>query len=164
MSIEFLIGGNGTQQVMLPARMANRHGMIAGATGTGKTVTLQVLAEGFSRIGVPCFMADVKGDLSGLSRPGEANDKTAARAKDTGDNWAPSGFPVEFLSLGTKGIGVPVRATVDSFGPVLLSKVLGLNATQESTLGLIFHWAKEKNHPLVTLDNLRTVISHLAGD
>ena len=95
-------------------------------------------------------MADVKGDLSGLARPGEANDKTAARAKDTGDNWQATGFPVEFLSLGTDGVGVPVRATVASFGPVLLSKVLGLNATQESTLGLIFHWAKDKTsagHP-----------------
>ncbi|RUP03610.1 MAG: DUF853 family protein [Mycobacterium sp.] len=153
-----------TAQIRIPLATINRHGLVAGATGTGKTKTLQLIAEQLSAAGVPVFMADVKGDLSGLSRPGEANDKTAARARDTGDNWEPSGFPVEFLSLGTGGIGVPVRATVDSFGPVLLSKVLGLNATQESTLGLIFHWAKENNHPLVTLGNLRTVISHLAGD
>ncbi|WP_459979809.1 helicase HerA-like domain-containing protein, partial [Mycobacterium avium] len=85
--------------------------------------------------GVPVLMADVKGDLSGLSRPGQGDDRTAARAKDTGDDWQATAFPVEFLSLGTNGIGVPIRATVESFGPVLLSKVLGLNATQESTLG-----------------------------
>ena len=132
-----------TAQIRIPLATINRHGLVAGATGTGKTKTLQLIAEQLSAAGVPVMMADVKGDLSGLSRPGEANDKTAARAKDTGDDWAATGFPVEFLSLGTGGIGVPVRATVASFGPVLLSKVLGLNATQESTLGLIFHWANE---------------------
>lgn len=153
-----------TAQIRIPLATVNRHGLVAGATGTGKTKTLQLIAEQLSAAGVPVLMADVKGDLSGLSKPGEANDKTAARARDTGDNWVPTGFPVEFLSLGTGGLGVPVRATVDSFGPVLLSKVLGLNATQESTLGLIFHWAKEKNRRLVTLDDLRAVISHLASD
>jgi DNA helicase HerA-like ATPase len=153
-----------TAQIRIPLATINRHGLVAGATGTGKTKTLQLIAEQLSAAGVPVFMADVKGDLSGLSRPGEANDKTAARARDTGDNWAPAGFPVEFLSLGTDGIGVPVRATVESFGPVLLSKVLGLNATQESTLGLIFHWADQNNRPLVTLSNLRAVISHLTGE
>ncbi|OBK30403.1 ATPase [Mycobacterium asiaticum] len=151
-------------QIRIPLATINRHGLVAGATGTGKTKTLQLIAEQLSAAGVPVFMADVKGDLSGLSRPGEGNDKTAARAKDTGDDWEPAGFPVEFLSLGTDGIGVPVRATVASFGPVLLSKVLGLNATQESTLGLIFHWAKENDRPLVTLDNLRNVISHLTSE
>lgn len=153
-----------TAQIRIPLATINRHGLVAGATGTGKTKTLQLIAEQLSATGVPVFMADVKGDLSGLSRPGEANDKTAARARDTGDDWAPAGFPVEFLSLGTDGIAVPVRATVASFGPVLLSKVLGLNATQESTLGLIFHWANENNRPLVTLSNLRAVISHLTGE
>ena len=153
-----------TAQIRIPLATINRHGLVAGATGTGKTKTLQLIAEQLSAAGVPVFMADVKGDLSGLSRPGEGNDKTAARAKDTGDNWEPTGFPIEFLSLGTDGIGVPVRATVAGFGSVLLSKVLGLNATQESTLGLIFHWAKENNRPLVTLNNLRTVISHLTSD
>lgn len=151
-------------QIRIPLATVNRHGLVAGATGTGKTKTLQLIAEQLSAAGVPVFMADVKGDLSGLSRPGEGNDKTAARARDTGDNWEPTGFPVEFLSLGTGGIGVPVRATVAGFGPVLLSKVLGLNTTQESTLGLIFHWANENNRPLVTLGNLRAVISHLTGD
>jgi uncharacterized protein len=151
-----------TAQIRIPLATINRHGLVAGATGTGKTKTLQLIAEQLSAAGVPILMADVKGDLSGLSKPGEANDKTAARAKDTGDDWAATGFPVEFLSLGTGGIGVPVRATVASFGPVLLSKVLGLNATQESTLGLIFHWAKDKR--LVTLNDLRDAISHLTSD
>jgi uncharacterized protein len=161
-----VIDGNAdpTAQIRIPLATVNRHGLVAGATGTGKTKTLQLIAEQLSAAGVPVLMADVKGDLSGLSRPGESNDKTAARAKDTGDSWAATGFPVEFLSLGTDGLGVPIRATVDSFGPVLLSKVLGLNATQESTLGLIFHWADENNRPLITLDQLRTVISHLTSD
>src|ERR1700691_2874160 len=132
-----------TAQIRIPLATINRHGLVAGATGTGKTKTLQLIAEQLSAAGVPVLMADVKGDLSGLSKPGEANDKTAARAKDTDDDGVATGYPVEFLSLGTEGIGVPVRATVASFGPVLLSKVLGLNATQESTLGLIFHWAKD---------------------
>ena len=151
-------------QVRIPLATVNRHGLVAGATGTGKTKTLQVIAEQLSAAGVPVMMADVKGDLSGLSKPGEANDKTVARAKDTGDDWTPTAFPVEFLSLGTGGIGVPVRATISSFGPILLSKVLGLNATQESTLGLIFHWADQKGLPLLDLKDLRAVITHLTSD
>ncbi|OBA63199.1 ATPase [Mycobacterium sp. 1100029.7] len=153
-----------TAQIRIPLATVNRHGLVAGATGTGKTKTLQLIAEQLSAAGVSVLMADVKGDLSGLSRPGQADDKTAARAKDTGDDWSATGFPVEFLSLGTDGVGVPIRATIASFGPVLLSKVLGLNATQESTLGLIFHWAKQGNRPLVTLDQLRAAISHLTSD
>lgn len=153
-----------TAQIRIPLATINRHGLVAGATGTGKTKTLQLIAEQLSAAGVAVLMADVKGDLSGLARPGEANDKTTARAKDTGDSWQPTGFPVEFFSLGTGGVGVPVRATVASFGPVLLSKVLGLNATQESTLGLIFHWAQQAGRPLTTLADLRGVISHLASD
>ncbi|BBX91600.1 ATPase [Mycolicibacterium boenickei] len=151
-------------QVRIPLATVNRHGLIAGATGTGKTKTLQVIAEQLSAAGVPVVMADVKGDLSGLSRPGEANEKTDQRAKDTGDTWTPTAFPVEFLSLGTEGIGVPVRATITSFGPILLSKVLGLNATQESTLGLIFHWADQKGLPLLDIKDLRSVIQFLTSD
>src|SRR6516165_10468359 len=115
-----------TAQIRIPLATINRHGLVAGATGTGKTKTLQVIAEQLSAAGVPVLMADVKGDLSGLSKPGEANDKTAQRAKDTGDDWTPTAFPVEFLSLGTEGVGVPVRATITNFGPILLAKVLGL--------------------------------------
>ena len=153
-----------TAQIRIPLATINRHGLVAGATGTGKTKTLQLIAEQLSAAGVAVLMADMKGDLSGLSRAGEANDKTAARAKDTGDNWDPTAFPVEFLSLGTSGVGVPVRATISSFGPILLSKVLGLNATQESTLGLIFHWADKRGLPLLDLKDLRAVISHLTSD
>ncbi len=160
-----------TAQVRIPLATVNRHGLVAGATGTGKTKSLQVLAEQLSAAGVPVLMADVKGDLSGLSRPGETGDKIAQRAKDTGDEWTPTAFPVEFLSLGTPhasggptGIGVPVRATISSFGPILLSKVLRLNATQESTLGLIFHWADQKGLSLLDLKDLRAVIQFLTSD
>lgn len=151
-------------QIRIPLATVNRHGLVAGATGTGKTKTLQLIAEQLSAAGVAVLMADVKGDLSGLARPGEAADKTAARAKDTGDDWVPTAFPVEFLSLGASGVGVPVRATVSSFGPILLAKVLGLNATQESTLGLIFHWADQRGLPLLDLKDLRAVITHLTSD
>jgi DNA helicase HerA-like ATPase len=153
-----------TAQIRIPLATVNRHGLVAGATGTGKTKTLQVIAEQLSAAGVPVLMADVKGDLSGLSRPGESSDKITARAKETGDKWEASAFPVDFLSLGTKGIGVPVRATIASFGPILLSKVLGLNATQESTLGLIFHWADQQDYELLDLKDLRAVISYLTSD
>jgi DNA helicase HerA-like ATPase len=153
-----------TAQVRIPLATVNRHGLVAGATGTGKTKTLQVIAEQLSAAGVPVVMADIKGDLSGLSQPGVANDKTAQRAKDTGDQWTPTAFPVEFLSLGTAGVGVPVRATMTSFGPILLSKVLGLNPTQESTLGLIFHWADQKQLALLDLKDLRAVIQFLTSD
>src|SRR3984885_10740321 len=153
-----------TAQIRIPLATINRHGLVAGATGTGKTKTLQVIAEQLSAAGVPVLMADVKGDLSGLSRPGQSSEKITARAKETGDNWQATAFPVDFLSLGTKGIGVPVRATIASFGPILLSKVLGLNATQESTLGLIFHWADQKSYELLDLKDLREVISTLTSD
>lgn len=151
-------------QVRIPLATVNRHGLIAGATGTGKTKTLQVIAEQLSAAGVPVVMADVKGDLSGLSAPGATGEKIDQRAKDTGDTWTPTAFPVEFLSLGTEGIGVPVRATITSFGPILLSKVLGLNTTQESTLGLIFHWADQKGLPLLDIKDLRSVIQYLTSD
>lgn len=150
--------------VRIPLAMVNRHGLVAGATGTGKTKTLQLIAEQLSLAGVPAVMADMKGDLSGLAQAGQANDKINQRAKDTGDDWAPTGFPVQFLSLGTSGNAVPVRATITGFGPILLSKVLGLNDTQESTLGLIFHWADTKGLPLLDTKDLRSVITHLTSD
>ncbi len=150
--------------VRIPLSMMNRHGLVAGATGTGKTKTLQLIAEQLSANGVPVVMADIKGDLSGLSNPGSANEKITARAAQTGDDWQPSGCPVEFTSLGSTGIGVPVRATITSFGPILLSKVLGLNDTQESVLGLIFHWADGKGLPLLDLKDLRAVIAYLTSD
>ncbi|EKF22967.1 ftsK/SpoIIIE family protein [Mycolicibacterium hassiacum DSM 44199] len=151
-------------QVRIPLATVNRHGLVAGATGTGKTKSLQLMAEQLSAAGVPCLMADVKGDLSGLARPGAGNDRITQRAADTGDDWTPTAYPVEFLSLGSGGIGVPVRATVSSFGPILLSKVLGLNQTQESTLGLIFHWADQQGLPLLDLKDLRAVIQYLTSE
>ncbi|MFI6573390.1 helicase HerA-like domain-containing protein [Nocardia fluminea] len=151
-------------RVRIPLRMMNRHGLVAGATGTGKTKTLQGIAEQLSRAGVPVVMADVKGDLSGLSEPGADTEKIRARAAETGaTDWAPGTFPTEFVSLGTGGIGVPIRATITSFGPILLSKVLGLNDTQESTLGLIFHWADQRGLALLDLKDLRAVITHLTS-
>jgi DNA helicase HerA-like ATPase len=152
-------------RVRIPLATINRHGLVAGATGTGKTKTLQGIAEQLSAAGVPVVMADVKGDLSGLSQPGEASGKITARAAETGDDqWRPAGSPVEFLSLGTEGLGIPVRATITAFGPILLAKVLGLNETQESTLGLIFHWADVQGLALLDLKDLRSVIAHLTSD
>jgi DNA helicase HerA-like ATPase len=110
--------------VQLPLRMMNRHGLVAGATGTGKTITLQVLSEQLSAAGVSVFAADVKGDVSGVSVPGEPGGPAEKRMGELGLPFAPAGFPVEYLSLGGIGPGVPVRATVSDFGPQLLAKVL----------------------------------------
>jgi DNA helicase HerA-like ATPase len=151
-------------RVRLPLAMLNRHGLIAGATGTGKTKTLQLIAEQLSDAGVPVVLADVKGDLSGLARPGVPGERVTERAARTGDAWTPTGYPVEFLSLGGLGPGVPVRATVTGFGPVLLAKVLDLNPTQESSLGLIFHYADDAGLPLLDLKDLRSVVSWLISD
>jgi DNA helicase HerA-like ATPase len=151
-------------QVSVSLAMMNRHGLIAGATGTGKTKTLQGLAEQLSAAGVPVVVADIKGDLSGLAQPGAVNDKITQRVKDTADtSWAPTAFPVEFLALGGIGTGVPVRATMTGFGPTLLAKVLGLNDTQESSLNLVFHFADKAGLPLLDLKDLRAVIQHLTS-
>ena len=151
-------------RVRIPFATLNRHGLVAGATGTGKTKTLQGIAEQLSAAGVPTLLADIKGDLTGMSRPGESNDKITARAADTGDDWQPTAFPVEFYSLGGQGTGVPIRATVSGFGPLLLAKVLGLNETQESSLGLVFHHAERAGLPLVDLSDLRAVLTYLVSD
>ncbi|MVU76023.1 DUF853 family protein [Nocardia sp. ET3-3] len=149
-------------RVRIPMKTMNRHGLVAGATGTGKTKTVQGIAEQLSAAGVPVVLADIKGDLSGLAQPGTSNDKLLARAQETGDpDWKPQGFPCEFVSLGTEGIGIPIRATITSFGPILLSKALGLNETQESTLGLIFHWSDQNGLALLDLKDLRAVIQYL---
>ncbi|WP_446665951.1 helicase HerA-like domain-containing protein [Flexivirga sp. B27] len=150
--------------VRLPVSMMNRHGLVAGATGTGKTKTLQLMAEQLSTAGVPVFLADIKGDVSGIASPGEGGDKIDSRAKDVGQDWQATGFPTEFLSLGGKGKGVPIRATITSFGPTLLSKVLGLNDTQESSLGLVFHYADKRGLSLLDLKDLTAVIQFLVSD
>lgn len=142
----------------------NRHGLVAGATGTGKTKTLQLMAEQLAAQGVPVFLADVKGDLSGMATPGEASDRVTARSQDVGMTWQPTSFPVSFYALGGLGKGVPVRASVTTFGPTLLAKVLGLNETQESSLGLVFHYADQNGYFLDTLADLRAVVQHLTSD
>lgn len=151
-------------QVGLPLGSMNRHGLIAGATGTGKTKTLQAMAEQLSEAGVPVFLSDMKGDLSGLAAEGQPSDKITERARSIGQEWTPTASPVEFLALGGEGRGVPIRTTVTSFGPVLLSKVLGLNDTQESALGLIFHYADHAGLALLDLKDLREVIMFLTSE
>ena len=150
--------------IKIPLAMLNRHGLVAGATGTGKTKTLQLLAEQLSEAGVPVFAADIKGDLSGLSAPGQENPKITERATSLGQAWQAEGFPVEFFALGGQGIGTPLRVTMSAFGPTLLSKVLGLNDTQESSLGLVFHYADKAGLPLLDLTDLREVVKYLTSD
>ena len=150
--------------VRIPLAMLNRHGLVAGATGTGKTKTLQLLAEQLSAAGVPVFAADIKGDLSGLSTPGEENPKVVERAASVGQKWSAEGFPVEYFAIGGQGTGIPLRVTMSAFGPTLLSKVLGLNDTQESSLGLVFHYADHAGLPLLDLADLREVVKYLTSD
>lgn len=152
------------RQIRIPLSMLNRHGLVAGATGTGKTKTLQLIAEQLSANGVPVFLADIKGDVSGISAPGAANAKIEERAKDVAQEWEGTGFPSEFYSLGGIGPGIPLRSTVTSFGPVLMSKVLQLNQTQEQSLGLIFHYADTKGLELIDLKDLRAVVAFLVSD
>jgi len=149
--------------VRLPLAMLARHGLIAGATGTGKTRTLQLLAEQLSAAGVPVFVSDIKGDLSGLAAEGASNDRIAARARETGRPWAPTSAPVEFVSL-TGQRGVQLRATVSSFGPLLLAKVLRLNETQTSVLALVFKYADDRGLPLLDFSDLRAVLQFLTSD
>ena len=150
--------------VRIPIAMTNRHGLVAGATGTGKTRTLQVLAEQLSAAGVAVFAADIKGDLSGVATPGEGNEKLLKRTEGIGQQWTAASFPTEYFSLGGVGRGVPIRATISGFGPLLLSKVLGLNDTQESSLGLVFHYANQNNLALLDLEDLRAVLAYLVSD
>lgn len=150
--------------VNLAVGMLNRHGLIAGATGTGKTRTLQVIAEQAAHAGASVFVADMKGDLSGIAVPGEASDKLSARAAARGQEWVSRAAPTEFFSLGGQGEGVPIRTTVSTFGPVLMAKVLELNETQESSLGLIFHYADTQGLGLLDLKDLRALIQFLTSD
>ncbi|MBW3570114.1 MAG: DUF853 domain-containing protein [Gemmatimonadetes bacterium] len=149
--------------VTLPLSMLNRHGLIAGATGTGKTRTLQLVAEQLSAAGVPVFLSDVKGDLSGIGTAGEETERVRQRAADTGYAWRPAGTPTEYLSLSGK-VGAQMRATVSSFGPLLLSKVLGLNDTQTSVLTLVFAYCDDKGLLLLDLSDLRAVLQYLGGE
>ena len=148
----------------LPLKTMNRHGLIAGATGTGKTRSLQLIAEQLSAAGVAVFAADVKGDVSGISTPGETGGPAEKRAAELGLSFTPTGYPVEYVALGGIGPGVPVRATVSDFGPQLLAKVLESNETQEQSLALVFHYADTKGLPLLDLSDLRALLTFLDSD
>ena len=147
-------------KVNLPLRMMNRHGLVTGATGSGKTRTLQLLAEQLSAAGVPVFMPDMKGDLSGIAKEGMPNDKINERAAALGINYTPSGFPVELYSLSGK-LGAQMRATVTEFGPTLLSKILGLNDTQAGVLNIVYKYADDKKLPIVDFNDLKKVLNYL---
>jgi len=153
--------GRGTSDVRLLARMANRHGLIAGATGTGKTVTLRVISEGLSKIGVPVFMADVKGDLAGLSQPGAPNERFQDRAREIGcADFAGRASPVVFWDvLGQQGH--PARATISDMGPLLLARLLNLNETQSGVLGIVFKAADEQGLLLIDLKDLQAMLQHV---
>jgi uncharacterized protein len=149
--------------VQVPLAMMNRHGLVAGATGTGKTRTLQGIAEQLSAAGVPVFVADIKGDLSGIAVAGATDGAAPKRDAELGIPFTPTGFPVEYLALGGIGSGVPIRATVSDFGPQLLAKVLEANETQEQSLGLVFRYADQKGLPLLDLADLRALLTFLSS-
>lgn len=149
--------------VRLPLRTMNRHGLISGATGTGKTKTLAMIAEQLSEHGVPSLLMDVKGDLSGLAMPGAESASVAERAAKIGLDWSPGAYPVEFLTL-THQPGVRLRATVLEFGPQLLSRVLGLNETQSSLVALVFKFCDDKRLPLLDLKDFKKVLEYITGE
>src|SRR3954463_16360240 len=162
MAAPLLVAKSGTTELTLLPGVANRHGLITGATGTGKTVTLQTLAHAFSSIGVPVFMADVKGDLSGLAKAGGSNEKVTQRLKDLKVPAKYEACPVVFWDVYGKS-GIPVRATVSDMGPLLLGRMLGLNEVQEGVLGLIFKIADDHGLLLLDLKDLRAMVQHV-GD
>lgn len=158
-----VVGGEIIQdaKVSLSLGMMNRHGLVTGATGSGKTRTLQLIAEKLSAAGVPVFMPDMKGDLSGMVKEGKPNDKLNERVKALGIQFTPEGFPVEIYSLSGK-LGAQMRATVTEFGPVLLSKVLELNEVQSSVLMILFKYADDKKLPIVDFNDLKKVLNYLS--
>ena len=149
--------------VSIPLSTMNRHGLIAGATGTGKTKTLQMISESLSNASVPVLLLDIKGDLSGLAAPGSSNEKIEQRSSLLGISYEPSGFPVELMSLSDQP-GVRLRATVSEFGPVLLSKVLGLNDTQGGILSLIFKYCDDNKLPLLDLKDFIKALQYVNSD
>ncbi len=154
--------GRSVEDEWLELRLANRHGLVTGATGTGKTVSLQVLAEGLSAAGVSVFAADVKGDLSGIAAPGVHRDWIDARSKEIGfSDWTPKTFPVVFWDLFGEA-GHRIRATVSEMGPLLLSRLMGLNEVQEGVLNIVFRLADEEGLLLLDLKDLRAVLAHVA--
>ncbi|MGH8797752.1 MAG: helicase HerA-like domain-containing protein, partial [Caldimonas sp.] len=167
MAEPILIARHGDTECVLLPEMANRHGLIAGATGTGKTVTLQTLAENFSRLGVPVFMADVKGDLAGITQTGTLGAKIAALLKERGiDPPTPVACPAtlwDVLADSKAAQGHPVRATVSDMGPLLLARMLGLNEIQQGVLQLVFKIADDNGMLLLDLKDLRAMLQHV-GD
>ncbi|HEX8417881.1 MAG TPA: helicase HerA-like domain-containing protein, partial [Methylobacterium sp.] len=157
---KILVGKSGAKPEFLTLKLANRHGLVAGATGTGKTVTLQVMAEGFSNAGVPVFAADIKGDLSGLAAAGESKPVFVKRAEELGLTYEPDRFPTVFWDLfGTQGH--PIRATVIEMGPLLLARLLELNDTQEGVLNIAFRVADDNQWPVIDLKDLRALLLFL---
>lgn len=150
-------------QVKLPLKTFNRHGLIAGATGTGKTKTLQLIAEDLSNAGVPVLVMDIKGDLSGLGAAGTSNPIVEKRKQLIGMQWEGKGFPIEFLSISDEP-GAKMKATVSEYGPVLLSKILGLNDNQSGVLSMIFKYCDDRNLPLLDFKDLKSVINHVQND
>ena len=156
-----LIGKGGNQKIYLNMRYANRHGLIAGATGTGKTISLQALAEGFSRAGVPVFMADIKGDLTGISQAGATNPKVAERVQSIGiDDFKFEAYPSILWDLAGQQ-GHPIRATVSDIGPLLLARLLELNDTQEGLLNIAFKFADDEGLLLLDFKDLRSILQHM---
>ena len=150
-------------QIKVPLRTMNRHGLIAGATGTGKTKTLQVVAEQLAANGVPSLLMDIKGDLSGIAMPGTDNPKITERSGKIGVSWHPAGNSVEFLTLsGEKG--ARLRATVSEFGPVLFSRILGLNDTQGGVVAVVFKYSDDKGLPLLDLKDFKKVLQYLGNE
>ncbi len=149
--------------IRVPLKTMNRHGLISGATGTGKTKTLQRLAEGLSDASVPVLLMDIKGDLSGIAAAGAMNDKLAARVQQLQMQYEPAAYPVELLSL-SKEPGVHLRATVSEFGPVLLAKILGLNDTQEGILAMLFKYCDDHTMPLLDLKDLQRLLQWAANE
>jgi DNA helicase HerA-like ATPase len=155
--------GKSVQPEYLTLKLANRHGLVTGATGTGKTVTLQVLAEGLSNAGVSVFAADIKGDLSGISETGEKKDFVLQRAKDVGLDWKPDQFPVVFWDLFGEQ-GHPIRATVSEMGPLLFARMMDLNDTQEGVLNIVFRVADDEGMLLLDLKDLQSMLAHVASE
>jgi len=147
--------------VRVPLKMLNRHGLIAGATGTGKTKTIQVLAERLSHAGVPTLVMDIKGDLSGVAMPGSPHKKIDARHAALGLPWTPSGTPVELLTLAEKSPGVRLRATVTEFGPVLFSKILNLSEAQSGVAAIVYRYCDERGLGLIDLKDFRTALNYI---
>jgi DNA helicase HerA-like ATPase len=150
-------------KITIPLATLNRHGLIAGATGTGKTKTLQLLTESLSKAGVPVLLMDIKGDLSGIAKPGESNEIIQKRESVVGYEWKAEGFPVEFLTM-SEATGARLKATVSEFGPVLFSRILSLNETQSGVMSLVFKYCDDLGIPLLDLKDIKKALQYLTNE